>query len=233
MSRQLQNTGAADRPDLLESEIEAQRAQLALNTAKNARFRVWKQLGAVIGDPDLLPTTPSGSLDDAIPELERDPLLADLLRESPEVTAARAAQDRAEAALTRARREPVPDLTVRVGPRYNRELLEVNGVHPSDGRSLRRPDSLIPLFNRNQGAIAADVADLSRAKQEISRLDLTLRTRFAMAFDDYLTALRTAESYRADLIPRAKRATACTRALSGNGGGVSASADRAAYPCSR
>ncbi len=203
VSRQLLNTGAADRPDVLESEIEAQRAQLALNTAKNARFRLWKQMGAVTGDPDLAPTEISGSLDDAIPELVRDPLLVDLLHDSPEVAAARAAQDRAEAAPARARGEPVPDLTVRAGPRYNRELLELN-ARPVGWELAAEAGFTIPLFNRNQGAIAAGIADLSRAKQEVSRLDLELRARFASAFDDYLTSLRMAESYRLDLIPRAE-----------------------------
>jgi cobalt-zinc-cadmium efflux system outer membrane protein len=157
----------------------------------------------VTGDPDLLPTAIGGSLDDAVPELERDPLLADLLRGSPEIAGARAAQDRAEAALARARREPVPDLTVRAGPRYNRELLEVNGT-PVGWEMAAEAGFTIPLFNRNQGAIAAGIADVSRAKQEVSRLDLELRRRFASAFDDYLTSLRMAESYQLDLMPRAE-----------------------------
>ena len=44
--RQLFNTGAADRPDVLTAEIEARQLQVALETAQNERSRVWHRLAA-------------------------------------------------------------------------------------------------------------------------------------------------------------------------------------------
>ena len=43
------NVGASDKPDLLEIEIEAHEARLAVTTAQNEQLRIWQQLAAVIG----------------------------------------------------------------------------------------------------------------------------------------------------------------------------------------
>src|SRR5437016_8042256 len=50
-SHQLANVGQADAPDVLESEVEAQQAQLAVTMAEQNQQRVWKALAAVVGNP--------------------------------------------------------------------------------------------------------------------------------------------------------------------------------------
>src|SRR5579864_2683136 len=52
-SRQLANVGQADAPDVLEAEIEAQQADLALTMAEQNQQRVWKELTAVVGNNKL------------------------------------------------------------------------------------------------------------------------------------------------------------------------------------
>jgi cobalt-zinc-cadmium efflux system outer membrane protein len=52
-SHQLANVGQADAPDVLESEVEAQQAQLAVTMAEQNQHRVWKALTAVVGSPRL------------------------------------------------------------------------------------------------------------------------------------------------------------------------------------
>lgn len=204
VSRQLFNTGAADSPDVLESEVEARRAELSLEAARNDRYRVWRRLASVVGDLDLMPQPLDGSIEAPIPELDRDAIVQEVLTQSPELRAARAAVERSRAALMRAQREPVPDLVIRGGPRYNRELLETHG-QPVGWEAAVDVGLVIPLFNRNQGAIAEARADVGRAEQEVTRLELDLRTRVADAFDEYLTTERSAEAYRSDVLPRAER----------------------------
>jgi cobalt-zinc-cadmium efflux system outer membrane protein len=204
VSRQLYNTGAADQTDVLASEIEARETQLALEGAQNDRFRIWRRLAAFVGDPSLAPRPLDGSIDAPIPEFQREVILERVLRDSPEVRAARAAVERADAALTRTRREPVPDLVLRGGPRYNRELLELNG-QPVGWEAAFDIGVTIPLFNRNQGAVAEGRAELGRVQKEVTRLELSLRARVADAFDDYLTNLRYAEVYRTEIVPRAEQ----------------------------
>jgi cobalt-zinc-cadmium efflux system outer membrane protein len=64
----------------------------------------------------------------------------------------------------------------------------------------------IPLFNRNAGGIAAARADETRAQAEVTRLELALQSRAASRFAEYLTALRDAEAYRSEILPRAEEA---------------------------
>ena len=90
ISQQLFNTGAADRPDVLEAEIEAQRERVALNAARNDLFRSWRRLAAIVGDPGLQPSRLAGTIGAPAPELDRDGVLNSLLAQSPEVKAARA-----------------------------------------------------------------------------------------------------------------------------------------------
>lgn len=204
VSRQLYNTGAADQTDVLAAEIEARETQMALERAQNNRFRVWRQLGAFVGDGSLTSRPLDGSIDAPTQELQRDAILLQILHDSPEIKAARAAIERSEAALTRARREPVPDLVLRGGPRYNRELLEANG-QPVGWEATFDVGLTVPLFNRNQGAIAESRAEVGRAQREVTRLELSLRSRIAEIFDEYLTNLRNAEIYRTEIVPRAEQ----------------------------
>lgn len=206
VSRQLANVGAADRPDVLEAEIEAERAALDLAAARNAWTRAWAELAAVAGDPTLAPRALDGSIEALPPLLDREATLARLLAESPELAAARLAVARAEATLARARREPVPNLVLRGGPRYNRELLDPLGARPVGWEGFADVGLSVPLFDRNQGAIAAAGAELTRTRDELARLELALRAEFAAAFDEYLTARQRAERYRSEILPRAEEA---------------------------
>ncbi len=203
VTRQLFNTGAADRPDVLTAEIEARQLQVALDTAQNDRYRVWHRLAALSGDPSLTPRPLDGSIDVPIPELQRDVIIQEILAQSPELNATRAAIERAQAALSRARREPVPDLILRASGQYNRELLEAN-LRPVGWEAGVDVGFTIPLFNRNQGAIAESRAQLGRIQKELTRVELTLRARAADVFDEYLTNLRNAETYKNEIVPRAE-----------------------------
>jgi cobalt-zinc-cadmium efflux system outer membrane protein len=64
----------------------------------------------------------------------------------------------------------------------------------------------VPIFNRNQGGIAAAEADLAIAERDLERVQLELRTRFAAGFREYRNAQQLAERYRTNVIPRAREA---------------------------
>jgi cobalt-zinc-cadmium efflux system outer membrane protein len=132
-SHQLANVGQADVPDVLESEVEAQQAQLAVTMAERNQQRVWKALAAVVGNPRLPLMKLEGKLEDT-PPVNPDELVERIVNESPAVRIAELGVKRAEAALIRAKREPIPDLQVRGGMEQNSELLS-NGRR-SDCRAL-------------------------------------------------------------------------------------------------
>jgi outer membrane protein, heavy metal efflux system len=207
---ELFNTGAADRPDLLAIQVEARRARLDLVMAENERDQIWRQIAAVVGDHFLKPARLVGDLEQGLPMLEQEQLLATMLLESPEVKRAQAGIERARASLVRAKAEPAPNLFLRGGMGYSTELLETFPPQPPGRRS--GPEAFaevglrIPLFNRNQGAIAEASAELDFAEREARRVELMLRARTASAFRAYQNALSVATEYREQIVPRARQA---------------------------
>lgn len=205
VTAQLFNVGAADRPDYLEIEIESRRLQLQLNRSKNERFAMRAQLAALTGVREVADRPLAGSIDAAIPNLEKEQMLRTLLEQSPELRAARAELERTRAVTARARREPFPDLFLLGGSAYNREHGEDTG-RPIGWEGTLEAGVSVPLFNRNSGGIAAARADETSAQAEVTRLELVLQSRAASRFADYLTALRDAEAYRLEILPRAEEA---------------------------
>lgn len=205
VSRQLYNVGQADQPDVLEAEVEAQRAELALIAAQNEQEQVWRQLAAVVGVPSLPRTALAGTLDDSIPEVQFESALENLLRESPEIRIAQAGVARAEQVLKRAGVEWIPNLNVRGGLRNNRELLE-RGGRPVGLEGFADVGVRIPIFDRNQGNVESARADLERARLETERVKLALRARLSHAHRNYLDSRALVDRYRDEIIPRAQRA---------------------------
>lgn len=126
ISRDLLNVGAADQPELLEPEIEAERAEVNLALAKMAQARVWRELAAVAANPSLQPAPLKGNMEE-VPQLELESAMNKLFRESPEVRNSEVTVAREEATLNRAKVEKIPDIVACGGLRKNRELLEARG----------------------------------------------------------------------------------------------------------
>jgi len=205
ITKELYNVGQADRPDQLEIEIEAQRAEIELLRAQNDREEVWRTLAAMVNNPGLKPARLAGTLEDAGSSFDQEAISAALLRESPEIRTAQAGVERARAVVARARAERIPDLFVRGGVAYNNERLD------RDNRKIGAEGVVevgvnVPIFNRNQGGIAAAEAELAIAERELERLQLVLRSRLASAFREYRNAAQMAEKYRTQVLPRARQA---------------------------
>lgn len=206
ISRQLANVGAADKPDVLESEVEAFRARVALEQAKNRRFAIWRELTAVMGDP-ALPVQPlAGSIESTLPELDREAALKQVLNRSPELAASRAAIERSRAVVSQSRRLTFPDLFLRGTFANNREPVESVLSRRIGSQVSFEAGVSVPLFDRNRGGIAAARAEQGRAEAELRRVEFALQSRFAGVYEQYLTALRSSETYRVEILPRAEEA---------------------------
>lgn len=203
-SRQLGNIGQADRPDVLEAEIEEEQAELAVVSAEQNQIRRWRELAATIGRPEMPLTHLAGTLDD-LPENSPDHWMQAILEQSPAVKIAQLGVLKAEASLARAKREVVPDLRVRGGLEKNLELEPITN-RTIGLQGFAEVGVQIPLFNRNQGGVGAARADLERAQHEVQRVQLVLRERAAALLENYATSRSTAERYRDRMIPRAQEA---------------------------
>jgi cobalt-zinc-cadmium efflux system outer membrane protein len=204
-SHQLANVGQADAPDVLESEVEAQQAQLAFALAEQNQQRVWKALGAVVGNPSLPLMKLEGKLEDT-PRVNADELVEKIVNESPAVKIAELGVKRAEAALAREKREPIPNLQLRGGMEQNGERLSEPRGTAVGLQGFANVGVTIPIFNRNQGNIAAAKAEAERAKREVERVKLLLRERAASVVQTYTFSQTAADRYKDQIIPRAQKA---------------------------
>jgi cobalt-zinc-cadmium efflux system outer membrane protein len=201
-SEELLNVGQADQPDLLEAQIEADRAEIEEQSARYAQEGGWKILAAVVGDPDMPLRPLAGNPEEGIPDLQQEALLASLLRESPEIRAAEATVRRGQAAVQRSRSERLGDIFLRGGPSYNYDT-----SHGLGGWAARLEVAFpLPLFNRAQGSVAAAQAETEIAQAEVRRVELSLRARLASEFQEYARARALVQRYRDSVIPKAERA---------------------------
>ena len=203
-SHQLANVGQADRPDVLQAEVEQQQVSVSLRIARKTLQSSWRTLAAVVGKPDLPQTLLAGDLE-AIPDLNYEEWIAATLKDSPAVKLAQQAIDRAEASLSQAKKVPIPDLQLYGNLSQNYEPLE----------TTRRPIGLnggvqigvqLPIFNRNQGNIAAAKGEIESARQEFVRVKLQIVRDVANLFRDYDSARETVHQYKNEMLPRAEQA---------------------------
>jgi len=204
---ELNNVGQADRPDLLAAQVDARRAELAVTMAQNALDRTWREIAAVVNQPGLARAALQGDLE-TLPKLDAESALARVLSESPEVRAAQIEADRSGTLVKRARAERIPDVRVRGGVRYNREPLDRSGrASPVVGNEGFFDAGVeIPLFNRNQGSIAAAQAEADQARLGVDRGRLALRQRFAAVYREYSDASAAVAQYQTEMIPKAREA---------------------------
>jgi outer membrane protein, heavy metal efflux system len=204
-SHQLANVGQADAPDVLESEVEAQQAELAVSMAEQNQQRVWKALSAVVGNPPLPLMRLEGKLEDT-PPVNADELVEKIVTDSPAVRIAELGVKRAEATLARAKRESIPDLQIRGGIQQNGELLSGPSGRPVGLQGFADVGVRIPIFDRNQGNIATANADVERATREVERVKLVLRERAASVVQNYTFSQTAVDRYKNQMIPRAQKA---------------------------
>jgi cobalt-zinc-cadmium efflux system outer membrane protein len=209
-SRQLYNVGQADAPDELRAAVEAEAAALDLERAQEQQQAAWRTLAATVGEPEMGMEKLAGRLEPGPKPIDTANYLAGLLSRSPAIAAARAGVAQAEAELTSARQAPIPDLQLGGGVEDNREQLAggAAGVPPRAAglQGFATAGVTLPLFNRNQGNIAAAAAQLDRSREELARVQLALRARAAPELADYTAAARAAGEYQKTMLPQSEQA---------------------------
>lgn len=204
-ARQLANVGQADAPDVLQAEVEAEQMQIDSVNAQRHYLQMFELLAAVSGKPDLAVCPLRGDLDRP-PQLDAQQMVEEIVRDSPSVKRAQQEIVLAEAEVRSAKRETVPDLQIHAGAQNNFEPLDAApskevGVHAFVTAGIN-----LPIFNRNQGNVAAANAHLARAQAEVHRVQLSLRQDMTPLLQSYLASQLQAERYRIEIIPRAERA---------------------------
>jgi cobalt-zinc-cadmium efflux system outer membrane protein len=186
----------APRTDLLQAEIEGQRANMDLAQAESNLRGAWRRLAAAVGQPDL-PIQPLAAEVDAREwPLAWDATLVQLWGESPEVSTAMAEIEKARCALARARVESVPDVTAQASIQYDDATNDAIA-----GAQITFP---IPLWNRNQGGVARALGELTAAQRRLDMVELRLQGDLAAEYQAYETALTRTTVIRNEILGRAQ-----------------------------
>jgi cobalt-zinc-cadmium efflux system outer membrane protein len=160
----------------LESDRLKGQARVAAEQARRSLIALYREMGAV-AFPDSVAFT--DRLDD-LTEI-RPPDLQTVLRDRPEMRAARGGVKQAEANFDLQRANAVPDPQLMAG--YKR----FSGSAPYTGQNtlffgFQMP---LPIFDRNQGQIAAAQAQVLGAKDAVTDQEIAIRAEVASALSDY------------------------------------------------
>ena len=185
------------RTDLLQAEIEGQRAGVALAQSESNVRGAWRRLAALVGQQDMPIQPLLADLDALRWNASWNDTLAQLMRESPEVSEAQSTVDRARAALARACAEPIPDVSAQASVQYDDATEDTIA-----GAQVTLP---LPLWNRNQGGIATAQAELVAARRRLEAVELRLQHDLAEQFQRYETALARVEALQGQILDRAQQ----------------------------
>jgi outer membrane protein, heavy metal efflux system len=204
-TKQLFNVGQADQPDVLQAQVEADEAEVAVITSQQEQQRAWRVLAAVVGKPELPLTRLVGDLEN-LPAIDPDQTEQTILMNSPAMKIAQLGVARAGIEVTRSQREVVPDLSLRGG--YMNNLEQLGPVPPKavGSEGFAEVGVNLRLFNRNQGNIQAAQASQERATLEVQRVALVLRQLAAPILQNYASAHAIAERYKTSTLPDARQA---------------------------
>jgi cobalt-zinc-cadmium efflux system outer membrane protein len=174
-------------------------ARATLTQSRNRYLSAWRQLAATLGDEHLPLTEVAGSAEMAVPLFHHDLALAYVLSSHTDILTARNTQQKGRYDLHQAQLTPVPDLDFRV-------VVQKDFTTPPFNIAENVQLGItLPLWDRNQGAIAQAQGTLLRATEEEHRVRLELATRLAEAFERYDSSRRLAEYYRERILPDYKR----------------------------
>jgi cobalt-zinc-cadmium efflux system outer membrane protein len=204
-AHQLANIGQADAPDVLQAEVEAEQARVDYINAQRNYLEAFRTLAILCGKPELPVAPLEGDLEHP-PILDPDRTLHQIVQNSPSMKRAQQAVIRAAAAVKSAEREKIPDLQIQAGLQQNREPLNGSSGKPVGLQGFAVAAITLPIFNRNQGNIAAARAERTQAQAEVTRTQLALRKTAEPLIQDYLAHLEEVNRYKTDIIPRATRA---------------------------
>ena len=182
---------------LLQAEIEAELAAVLVENSQAQLAAEWRNLAAVIGQPELPRQDVAGELTADTPQVAWEQTLDRIRQNSPELASAAAEVERSRWALQRACVEPTPNVTVQAGAAYDYASL--------DSIAMLQVSLPIPIHDRNQGAIAEARANIVAAERSVQRVELSLQQRLAVVYQQYEQARQQATRYEDVILQKAKR----------------------------
>ena len=186
------------RPDVLQSEIQLNEVELAIQQAEFEYSAAMKELAALAGVPDLGQSTLVGELIAADATRDADTEFAKIVGTSPLLAAAQARVDLARSNLQRQRVQAISNVTAQLGGGHD------NGT--GQGFVNVQLSVPVPVHNNNQGNIQAAHAEYCEATRNVERIHMSIRRDLARAMREYQVADATVRRYEEVILPKAQQA---------------------------
>jgi outer membrane protein, heavy metal efflux system len=188
--------------DVLLTRVERRRAELSVRSSEITLEGRKRQLKATIGAKDLQIESVAGSLSVPLQDFESEQVVAQVLYSNPLVQIAHLDITRNQFLLRRAEVDPIPNLSVQAGFQYSYLPINGQGDHTQGliGIYLN-----IPLWDRNQGNIAAAHAALFRANASRDAVQLDLNKQLVDAIQRFRLAEQEVKSLEEGILPDAMR----------------------------
>jgi cobalt-zinc-cadmium efflux system outer membrane protein len=203
LSRARRAAGDISENELKKIELEALRYQNAVIEGELAVDLARQKLANLLAMRTAAELPPELGDDPVRREpLQVDPLVQRALEQRPDARAVVAEKRRAEASLSQARREAFPDISL--GVAYTHSNFTVSGDNPNSlALSLSLP---VPIFDRNQGAIARAHLDLLRAENDAAKIELQIRHEVADAVRKAARSAKLVGVFEGGMLARAETA---------------------------
>lgn len=191
--------------DLLDAKLDLENANVALKNAQNSHVAAWRNLTAVVGQPDLQVQALAGDVTITNKKYDYQQTLQHLLSASPEIAAAASDIERARWAYQRALVEHKGNVNLQA--LYN---WQDNGIGGRPDGSLVL-DVPIPIWNKNQGGIVKAQGEVTIAEQNLQRVELEIQQRLAPVFERYSNAQNQVARYNDIILALAKESFELSR----------------------
>ena len=204
--------GDISQADMLQTQVEAQQFQNELLAAEAAAENAALALSGFLGrDRGQTRLSPKGNLDLPARDFEVSQLLAEALKKRPDLVALRHARDAAQSKIRQEKANRIPN--VDVGPSWTHSTKSENSIAPSPefdsvGLSL---SFAIPLWNRNQAAIASAQFAADQAQKQLEAAELKVEVQIRQASSAYRGALERVHQYQSGILKDADALLAAKR----------------------
>jgi cobalt-zinc-cadmium efflux system outer membrane protein len=191
-------SGFGTRTDVVLLEIELQNAEVNLQNARTQLHGERRQLAAAIGQPEMLVGDVAGDLMAVLPGIFTTEASVASVTQHTNVLSAAQEIERSQIRLKRACVEPYPNVSFSAGL-----MLQASEPYQMGMFGVSLP---IPVWNRNQGNIAAAHAEVGKAMAGFSVTQNELTKDLAGALARYRAAQQLVDRYEQRILPAAEEA---------------------------
>lgn len=195
--------------DFLDAQLDFENATVALKNAQHSHQAAWRNLTAVLGQPDLAEQALAGDVTVTNKKFDYQQTLQHLLSSSPEIAAAASEIERARWLYQRALVEHKGNVNVQALYNWRDNGLAGAAAGRPDGALIM--DMPIPIWNKNQGGIVKAQGEVTVAEQNLQRVELEIQQRLAPVFERYDNAANLVSRYNATILALAKESLDLSR----------------------